>query len=169
PDYVKEMARDIKRLETITVRFSKIGSMPKLDVFDLVEETRITFEYLKNRSSRLIEFELHTPDDTLLVEVNPQLYSWTLQIHVKNGIDAMKGKGKIVVSVERTPREACVRVTDEGMGLSKSDFKRIFDPGFTTKKRGWGLGLSLSKRIVEDYHKGKIRVVKSVPGQGTTM
>lgn len=169
PDYVKEMARDIKRLETITDRFSKIGSMPKLDVLDLVEETRITFEYLKNRSSRLIDFELHIPDDTLLVELNPQLYSWTLENLVKNGIDAMKGKGKIVVSVERTPREACVRVTDEGMGLSKSDFKRIFDPGFTTKKRGWGLGLSLSKRIVEDYHKGKIRVVKSVPGQGTTM
>jgi len=101
--------------------------------------------------------------------MNPQLYSWTIENLVKNGIDAMKGKGRITISVEKKSKLAFVRVADTGKGLTKSEFRKIFNPGHTTKKRGWGLGLSLAKRIIEEYHNGKIKVLKSVPGEGTTM
>lgn len=168
-EYVLEMEKDISRLETITDRFSKIGSIPKLERVDLVKETEATFQYLKNRSSRLIELELDFPNEPIYVNLNPQLYSWTLENLVKNGIDAMKGKGKISVSIEKQPKLVSVYITDTGKGLTKGEFKQIFAPGYTTKKRGWGLGLSLAKRIIEEYHKGKIRVVRSAPDQGTTM
>lgn len=169
PEYIVEMEKDISRLETITDRFSKIGSIPKLDQHDLVEETKATFYYLKKRSSKLINFELSVPDKPIYVEMNPQLFSWTIENLVKNGIDAMKGKGKITISIEKNSKLALVHIADTGKGLTKSEFRRIFTPGHTTKKRGWGLGLSLAKRIIEEYHNGKIRVLKSVPNQGTTM
>jgi signal transduction histidine kinase len=101
--------------------------------------------------------------------MNPQLFSWTIENLVKNGIDAMKGKGKITISIEKNSKFAFIRISDTGKGLTKSEFRRIFTPGYTTKKRGWGLGLSLAKRIIEEYHNGKIRVSKSIPNQGTTM
>ena len=104
----------------------------------------------------------------MYAELNPQLYGWTIENLVKNGIDAMKGKGKITVTFETNARHIFVRVSDTGKGIPKGQFKRVFNPGFTTKKRGWGLGLSLAKRIIEEYHKGRIRVVKS-SSEGTTM
>ncbi|WP_347373351.1 HAMP domain-containing sensor histidine kinase [Aequorivita sp. Q41] len=169
PEYILEMEKDITRLETITDRFSKIGSIPKLERCDLVSETKATFHYLKKRSSKLIEFQLHIPEDPIYVQMNPQLFSWTLENLVKNGIDAMKGKGAIHIAIEKNSKFALVHVTDTGKGLTKSEFRKIFTPGHTTKKRGWGLGLSLAKRIIEEYHNGKIRVLKSIPNQGTTM
>lgn len=168
-DYVLEMEKDITRLETITDRFSKIGSIPKLERHDLVEETKTTFYYLKNRISKMVEFELNLPEEPIYVHMNPQLFSWTLENLVKNGIDAMKGTGKITISIEKHQKTALVQISDTGKGLSKREFKTIFTPGYTTKKRGWGLGLSLAKRIIEEYHEGKIRVSKSVVNQGTTL
>ncbi len=168
-DYVLEMEKDIKRLETITERFSKIGSIPKLERCDLVSETRNTFHYLKNRTSKLIDFQLIIPESPIFVDLNPQLFSWTIENLVKNGIDAMKGKGKITISIEKNSKYALVRISDTGKGLAKNESRRIFTPGYSTKKRGWGLGLSLAKRIIEEYHKGKIHVMKSAINQGTTM
>ena len=169
PEYIAEMEKDVSRLETITDRFSKIGSIPKLEQRDLIEETRATFHYLQKRSSKLIDFQLIIPETPIYVQMNPQLFSWTIENLVKNGIDAMKGKGKITISVEKNSKYAFVRVLDTGKGLPKNKFKKIFTPGHTTKKRGWGLGLSLAKRIIEEYHNGKIKVLKSVLGEGTTM
>ncbi len=168
-DYVEEMGKDIKRLETITERFSKIGSIPNLERCDLVSETKNTFHYLKNRTSKMIDFNLNIPGSPIFVDLNPQLFSWTIENLVKNGIDAMKGKGKITISIEKNTKYALVHVSDTGKGLTKSESRRIFTPGYTTKRRGWGLGLSLAKRIIEEYHKGKIHVLKSAPNQGTTI
>lgn len=168
-DYIQEIEKDIQRLETITDRFSKIGSIPKLERCDLVSETKSTFHYLKNRSSNLIEFHLNIPESPIYVDLNPQLFSWTIENLVKNGIDAMRGKGKITISIEKNNKHALVKISDTGKGLTKSESRRIFTPGYTTKKRGWGLGLSLAKRIIDEYHEGKIHVLKSVPNQGTTM
>lgn len=168
-EYVLEMEKDIKRLETITDRFSKIGSKPKLERCDLVSETISAFNYLQNRTSKLIDFELDVPDDPIYIQLNPQLYSWTIENLVKNGIDAMKGKGKISIAIHQTPKHVLLHISDTGKGLTKSEFKQIFMPGYTTKKRGWGLGLSLAKRIIEEYHQGKIRVVESIPNKKTTL
>ena len=168
-EYVQEMEKDITRLETITDRFSKIGSIPKLERCDLVTETTNTYHYLKNRTSKMIDFQLDIPDRPIYVDMNPQLFSWTIENLVKNGIDAMKGKGKISISIDKKAQFARVRITDTGKGLTKSQSRKIFTPGYTTKKRGWGLGLSLAKRIIEEYHEGKIHVSKSVLNQGTTM
>ncbi len=167
-DYIAEMGKDISRLQTITERFSKVGSVPKLERYDVISETQNDIEYLKNRSSKLIDFEVIAPSEPVYAELNPQLYGWTIENLVKNGIDAMKGKGKITVTFETNARHIFVRVSDTGKGIPKGQFKRVFNPGFTTKKRGWGLGLSLAKRIIEEYHKGRIRVVKS-SSEGTTM
>ncbi|MGJ8665615.1 MAG: sensor histidine kinase [Patiriisocius sp.] len=168
PEYIEEMGKDIKRLEMITDRFSKVGSMPKLKKMDIVTETHSAFDYLKSRSSKLINFSIKAPKDPIYVDLNSQLYGWTIENLVKNGIDAMKGKGDISVLVEMTGNNALVYVSDTGKGIPKRNQKRIFSPGFTTKKRGWGLGLSLAKRIIEEYHNGKIRVLKSSPKDGTT-
>lgn len=168
PEYIVEMEKDITRLETITDRFSKIGSVPKLEKLDLVKETQATFDYLKKRTSKMVSFSLNIPTEPIYVNLNPQLFSWTIENLVKNGIDAMKGKGTITIAIESNSKYAMVHITDTGKGLTKSEFRRIFTPGYTTKRRGWGLGLSLAKRIIEEYHNGKIRVLKSMPGQGTT-
>ena len=167
-EYITEIEKDINRLKTITDRFSKIGSIPILEPLDVVELTRNSYEYLKARSSKLIDFSFTAPEETLPAEVNPQLFSWTIENLVKNAIDAMKGKGALTISIEKTPNIVLVNISDTGKGISKSNFKKIFEPGYTTKTRGWGLGLSLSKRIIEDYHQGKIRVLKSELGSGST-
>ena len=168
-EYVLEIEKDIDRLETITERFSKIGSIPKLEKTDLAAETRSAFDYLQRRSSKLINFEIEIPSDKIFVDLNPQLFGWTIENLVKNGIDAMKGRGTISVKIETGPKLAFILISDTGMGISKRNFKKIFNPGYTSKKRGWGLGLSLAKRIISEYHKGKIRVLKSSPKTGTTM
>ena len=169
PEYVAEMEKDIDRLETITERFSKVGSIPKLIKTDLITETKIAFDYLERRSSKLIKFKLDVPKEAVFVKLNPQLYGWTIENLVKNGIDAMKGKGTISISIETTSRNALIYVSDTGKGILKRNFTKVFRPGYTSKQRGWGLGLSLAKRIISVYHKGKIRVLKSSPGVGTTI
>ncbi len=166
---VTEIEKDITRLQTITDRFSKIGSEPILEVKDIVAETEQSFAYLQSRFSKQVEFSFKAPSDVIMVSINSALHSWTIENLVKNAIDAMKGRGKITVSIENENHFVKIRVADTGKGIPKNQFKRIFEPGFTTKKRGWGLGLSLTKRIVEEYHKGKIRVLHSEINKGTTI
>ena len=168
PVYLAEMEKDIDRLQTITERFSKIGSTPTLLPVDIVVKTRDSFDYLKARSSKLIDFKLKLPEEKILVHLNPQLYSWTIENLVKNSIDAMKGKGELEISLNQDLKNVHVLVRDTGKGIPRSNFKRIFEPGFTSKKRGWGLGLSLAKRIIEKYHEGRIRVLRSEINKGTT-
>jgi len=169
PSYLLEIEKDINRLQTITDRFSKIGSVPALEKADIVTETVESYEYLKARSSNLIDFEISAPETAIYVNLNKQLYSWTIENLVKNAIDAMKGKGKLKVAIIQDANFVKINVTDSGKGISKNLFNKIFEPGFTSKKRGWGLGLSLAKRIIEDYHKGRIKVLHSEIGKGTTM
>ncbi|MFT5248509.1 MAG: two-component system, sporulation sensor kinase D [bacterium] len=169
PDYILEIEKDIERLKIITDRFSKVGSVPTMEKIDVVKETKASFDYIQRRSSKLINFSIDIPDTPLMVNLNPQLYSWTIENIVKNGIDAMKGKGDIEISITTNLKSAFIRISDTGKGIPKKDFNKIFSPGFTSKKRGWGLGLSLAKRIIEGYHKGKIKVLKSSPTEGTTM
>ena len=169
PDYILEIEKDIERLKIITDRFSKVGSVPTMEKTDVVKETKASFDYIQRRSSKLINFTIDIPDTPLMVNLNPQLYSWTIENIVKNGIDAMKGKGDIEISITTNLKSAFIRISDTGKGIPKKDFNKIFSPGFTSKKRGWGLGLSLAKRIIEGYHKGKIKVLKSSPTGGTTM
>lgn len=168
PTYVEEMEKDIVRLQTITDRFSKIGSLPNLESTDIVEETKDSYEYLKARSSKLINFSLKLPDEKIQVNLNKQLFSWTIENIVKNAIDALKGKGNLDVEITQDAKWVRILITDTGKGIPKTKFKKIFKPGYTSKKRGWGLGLSLAKRIIEEYHNGKIRVLKSEVGKGTT-
>lgn len=168
PEYISEMEKDVFRLQTITDRFSKIGSMPVLNKKDVVQETIKSFDYLKDRSSKLIEFNIETPDEPVNVKLNKQLFSWAIENLVKNAIDAMKGKGTVTIAIKKNTRYVHILVSDTGKGIPKKNFQRIFRPGFTTKKRGWGLGLSLTKRIIEDYHEGKIKVKDSEKGKGTT-
>ena len=169
PDYIHEIEKDIERLKIITDRFSKVGSVPTMEKTDVVKETKASFDYIQRRSSKLINFSLDIPETPLMVNLNPQLYSWTIENIVKNGIDAMKGKGDIGISITTNLKSAFIRISDTGKGIPKKDFNKIFSPGFTSKRRGWGLGLSLAKRIIEGYHKGRIRVLKSSPSEGTTM
>ena len=168
PEITLEIEKDISRLEMITDRFSKIGSLPKLDEHDIVKETKDAFDYLKLRSSKLINFSFDSKIEHLPVMLNHSLYNWTIENLVKNGIDAMKGRGSIGIEIVQDGNYVNILVADTGHGIPKSDYKSIFNPGVTSKKRGWGLGLSLVKRIVEEYHKGKIKVLSSSK-EGTIM
>lgn len=166
---ISEIEKDINRLQTITERFSKIGSEPVLETLDIVEETLNSFDYLKSRFSNQVEFEFSAPKTPILVSINPALHSWTIENLMKNAIDAMKGRGKLKLAIENETNSIKINVSDSGKGIPKNQYKRVFEPGFTTKRRGWGLGLSLTKRIVEEYHNGKIKVAQSEIGKGTTM
>jgi two-component system, sporulation sensor kinase D len=168
PSITLEIEKDIERLQTITDRFSKIGSVPVLEEHDIIAETLNTYEYLQSRFSKQVTFSYHGPKEPILVMINPTLHSWTIENLVKNAIDAMKGKGSLDLQIEQDAHHVKINVKDSGTGISKNQFKSIFEPGFTTKKRGWGLGLSLTKRIVEEYHAGKIKVLHSEIGKGTT-
>jgi two-component sensor histidine kinase len=169
PDYIIEIEKDVDRLKTITERFSKIGSLPTLEKADIIKETIESYDYLKSRSSKLIEFELITPEGEIPVDLNKQLYSWTIENLVKNAIDAMKGRGKLSINISQLENNVKVSITDTGKGIAKKNYTKIFEPGYTTKKRGWGLGLSLTRRIIEDFHNGKIKVLESEKGKGTTI
>lgn len=166
---ITEISKDIDRLQTITDRFSKIGSIPKLARKNIITETENTFRYLESRSSKLVSFSFEATEREVYANINSQLFSWTIENLVKNAIDAMKGKGHLKISIVPLEDFVKIKIEDTGKGLSKSEFKKIFEPGHTTKKRGWGLGLSLAKRIIEDYHKGRIKVLSSEIDQGTTM
>ena len=164
---VTEIEKDIVRLQTITDRFSKIGSEPILERKDVVEETRQSYEYLQSRFSKQVIFTFSAPETPIFVKLNPALHSWTIENLVKNAIDAMRGRGSLDLTIAEDKNRIKITVSDSGKGISKALFKRIFEPGFTTKKRGWGLGLSLTRRIVEEYHKGKIKVLSSEIDKGT--
>jgi hypothetical protein len=169
PTTIAEIEKDITRLQTITDRFSKIGSEPILEEKDIIQETLKSYDYLQSRFSKQITFSFDAPDIKIPVLLNSALHSWTIENLVKNAIDAMKGRGQLAVTIEEEGKVVKIKVSDTGKGIPKNQFKNIFEPGFTTKKRGWGLGLSLTKRIVEEYHKGKIKVLSSELNKGTTM
>ena len=167
-DAFTEMEKDVHRLQLITDRFSKICSLPQLVPLDWTASIRTTLQYLENRSAEQIHFSVSYPETVVEIEGNSELLSWTLENLVKNGIDAMKGKGTLRLWMEIDAKKAKLYVQDEGQGILKEHRKKIFSPGFSTKKRGWGLGLSLAKRIVEHYHKGQLGIVKTAVGVGTT-
>ncbi|HBD26783.1 PAS domain-containing sensor histidine kinase [Flavobacterium sp.] len=166
---IVEIEKDITRLQTITDRFSKIGSEPVLEKRDIIEDTKNTVDYLQTRVSQQVVFTFKAPEHPIYVEINPALHSWTIENLVKNAIDAMKGKGALDITISELENMVKIKITDTGKGIPKNQFSKVFEPGFTTKKRGWGLGLSLTKRIVQEYHKGKIKVEQSEIGKGTTM
>lgn len=164
-----EMEKDIDRMKTITERFSKIGSVPTLEPNNLVAAVSDTMNYLKRRfSNNKFEFDVHLPDREITVPLDVALFSWVLENLTKNALDAMEDHGKLTVEITEDAENVYIDVTDTGKGMQRSAYKEIFKPGYTSKKRGWGLGLSLARRIVEDYHKGKIFVKSSTIGSGTT-
>jgi two-component system, sporulation sensor kinase D len=165
---VHEMGRDIERLNTITERFSKIGSQPTLQDEDICAVIQYATDYLKQRTSKNVKYDIQLPGHPVHVLVSVPLFEWVIENLCKNAVDAMNGKGQITVKVKEIPEGIAIDVSDTGKGIPKSKFKTVFEPGYTTKKRGWGLGLSLCKRIVENYHKGKILVLNSEPNKGTT-
>jgi signal transduction histidine kinase len=170
PVMVAEMEKDISRLRTITDRFSKIGSKPKLDPHSIKDVCREAVTYLKNRAPRKIDITYHEPDnmEELKMMLNKPLFEWVVENLIRNAIDAIEGAGKIDVYLLNFAKYIRIEVVDTGKGIPANQHRAIFRPGFTTKSRGWGLGLSLAKRIVEDYHGGRIFVAKSEPGGGST-
>ena len=158
PNYITEINKDIDRLNTISERFNKIGSKPVLKKYNLSSLTKESLDYLQTRLSNKVKIEFKSKDTNLDCLINEQLYSWTIENIIKNSVDAIKGDGNIIVSIVEQKTTLEVSITDNGSGINKNEFKKIFNPGYTSKKRGWGLGLSLSKRIIEDYHNGKIFV-----------
>jgi signal transduction histidine kinase len=163
-----ELNKDVERLEMITDRFSKIGSKPDLKDLDMVEVLEESINYLRNRLSKQVTFTVDADERPIYAKVNKPLFSWVIENLTKNAVDAMGGKGTFNIHVFRLEDEVFVDVSDTGKGISKRSKKAVFEPGFTTKKRGWGLGLSLVKRIVENYHSGRIFVKRSEEGKGTT-
>ena len=166
--YIDEIEKDVHRLNIIANRFSKIGSIPELQKRDVVLVTKKAFDYLQSRSSQQIYFSFSSSDTEIKTLLNEELFGWVIENLIKNAIDAMLGKGEVSLVIENSAKNIRILISDTGKGMPKKLFSQIFKPGFTTKKRGWGLGLSLSKRIVEEYHKGKIFVQKSELGKGTT-
>ena len=167
--YLNEIEKDIERLNIISERFSKIGSSPKLINLNISDEIEKTVNYLSARISTNIKLEFIKPKSKIKANINPQLFSWCVENLIKNGIDAIKDSGYIKIRISKDQNNTNIYISDSGIGIPKSSFKKIFNPGFTSKQRGWGLGLSLAKRIIEDYHSGEIRVYKSDKGNGTTM
>ncbi len=166
--YVDEIEKDVYRLNTIANRFSKIGSLPELKKLDIISITKRAFDYLKTRTSKQVTFSFKSETDKIETSLNEELFGWVIENLIRNSVDAMQGKGSLTLTIASEANRVKIRVSDTGKGISKSQFKQIFKPGFTTKKRGWGLGLSLSKRIIEDYHNGKIYVANSEIGKGST-
>ncbi len=166
---IVEIEKDIKRLETITERFSKIGSTPKLDKVDLIYVLNEAVNYIKLRTSKNILFTLDSGNQKeIFAQLNIPLFEWVIENLCKNAVDAMVGSGAITITISDQTQFVYIDITDTGKGIPKSKYKTVFEPGFTTKRRGWGLGLSLTKRIIENYHSGKIFVKNSEADKGTT-
>ena len=165
---IPEMDEDVKRLQRIADRFSKIGSLPEPVDASMNEVLEHVVEYMNRRTSKRVEMACHLPDHELVVKMNASLFEWVIENLCKNAVDAMEGSGRIDLTLLDEPGRVVIEVADNGKGIRKKDIAHVFMPGFTTKKRGWGLGLSLAKRIVEDYHKGRIFVKQSELGKGTT-
>ena len=167
-DLIPEMDKDVKRLERIAERFSKIGSLPESKESSMNEVLDHVVEYMRRRVSNKVEIICQVPDHDVIVNMNASLFEWVIENLCKNAVDAMEGCGKIIMMLIDDDSRVAIEVSDTGKGIRKKDIKNVFTPGFTTKQRGWGLGLSLARRIVEDYHKGRIFVKSSELGKGTT-
>lgn len=166
---VAEMSKDVDRLKLVSDRFGKIGSSPQLEPHDITVQVESMVEYIRKRAPGKVQFSLEAhPSKGIIVPVSPPLFDWVIENLLKNALDAMDGKGSIQVKIEDQGRQVLIDVTDSGKGIARQNISRVFKPGFTTKKRGWGLGLSLSKRIIAQYHKGQIFVKQSDLGKGTT-
>jgi len=166
---VTELGKDVKRLQLISDRFGKIGSSPQLEEVDLVEQINDVVDYMRKRATGRVNFSVKTEGQSIIpARVSAPLFDWVIENLLKNSLDAMEGRGNINVEIIDDKKQIYIDIIDTGKGISKQNFERVFKPGFTTKKRGWGLGLSLSKRIIEHYHRGKIYVKTSEPGKGTT-
>lgn len=166
---ITELGKDIKRLETITQRFSNIGSAPKMENSNIIDIITSSVDYIKRRSSSNVHFHINTPHEAAIyASINNSLFEWVVENLCRNAVDAMGGKGFVQIDIAEDATSVLIDVTDTGKGISKSKFKTVFNPGYTTKQRGWGLGLTLSRRIIENYHKGRIFVKQSVIGKGTT-
>ena len=169
-EIIAELRHDVERLEMVADRFSKIGSAPELHPVSIYEQLKVAKDYISKRAPRKVSFDFPTglPASASSVAINPHLFQWVLENLLRNALDAMDGQGTISAHVNEEGDYICVDIEDTGKGIPAGDVKKVFDPGFTTKTRGWGLGLSLAKRIIENYHKGKIFVKRSKPGEGTT-
>ena len=166
---VQELEKDVDRLRLVSDRFGKIGSSPNLEEIDLVKQINTMVEYMRKRATGKISFSVNTHGEKQIpAKVSAPLFDWVIENLLKNALDAMEGKGNIVVDIKNESNSVNIEVTDTGKGIARQNITKVFKPGFTTKKRGWGLGLSLSKRIIEQYHKGEITVKQSEPGKGTT-
>lgn len=167
-DNLIEIQKDLNRLQVITERFSKIGAQPGLEEENIIPVIRNAYQYLRKRASQKIEFDFNCEDDQILVAVNKELISWVIENLMRNAIDSINGSGRISLHLFKQKNKVYVDITDTGKGIKPAHFKTIFEPGFTTKTRGWGLGLSLVKRIIKNYHQGEIFVLKSDINVGTT-
>lgn len=167
-ELIPELDKDVKRLERIAERFSKIGSLPEPKEGSMNEVLNHVIDYMSRRTSNKVEMVCHVPDQDVIVRMNTSLFEWVVENLCKNAVDAMEGNGRIDLSLSEEGSKVILEVKDTGKGIRKKDIKNVFTPGFTTKQRGWGLGLSLAKRIVEEYHKGRIFVKSSELGKGTT-
>ncbi len=167
-ELVSELEKDVKRLEIITDRFSKIGSKPTLKPTNLVDTIQSVLNYLKSRTSDKVKFLFISPENEIVVPLSRSLFEWVIENLCKNAVDSIINQGKINITLKTVKQKVFIDIADTGKGIPKSKFKTIFKPGYTTKSRGWGLGLSLAKRIIENYHKGKIFVLNSEPGNGST-
>jgi len=166
---VKELEKDVNRLRLVSDRFGKIGSIPQLEKTDLVKQINTMIEYMRKRATGRINFSLNTHGQTELnAMISPPLFDWVIENLLKNALDAMEGKGTITIDLKTEKEVVNIDITDTGKGINAQNITKVFKPGFTTKKRGWGLGLSLSRRIIEQYHRGEIFVKSSEPGKGTT-
>jgi len=163
-----EMGKDVDRLKLVSDRFGKIGSTPQLVLTDIVSQVTEMVGYIKRRAPEKVVFKTHYSENEIPAMINAPLFDWVVENLLKNALDAMEGKGTISVDVKEETTQVLIDVTDSGKGISSKNIGNVFKPGFTTKKRGWGLGLSLSKRIIEQYHKGILFVKQSEPGKGTT-
>jgi signal transduction histidine kinase len=167
-DFVYEMEKDVTRLRLVSDRFGKIGSSPQLDEKNIVLQVESMVDYIQKRAGGKVSFELAAHQQNIQARISPPLFDWVIENLLKNALDAMEGKGQITVDLRDAGQEVVIDVTDTGKGISRQNLSKVFKPGFTTKKRGWGLGLSLSKRIIEQYHQGSLTVKNSEPGKGTT-
>ena len=167
-ELIPEMEHDVNRLQLIAERFSKIGSVPELSTVNLLDVMNNVADYMRHRTSDKVVIEKVFPRQEVYAKINAALFEWVVENLCKNAVDAMNGSGKITLFIQDEGEHIAIEVSDTGKGIKKKDIKHVFKPGFTTKKRGWGLGLSLAKRIVEEYHKGRIFVVNSEVGKGTT-
>lgn len=166
---VPEISKDVERLKLVSDRFGKIGSKPQLELMDIVVQVENMVSYIKRRSPESIGFGINSYGESeIKAMINGPLFDWVIENLLKNGLDAMEGKGNLNISIKNETAQVIVDVTDSGKGISKQNISKVFKPGFTTKKRGWGLGLTLCKRIIEQYHKGELFVKQSEPGVGTT-